>query len=91
MSNKNFSRREFMKTGLFFGASTFIPESFPLTNILSNKKNDNRRIIVIGAGLSGLTCAYDLFRAGYNVLIIEARTRPGGRVRTYRDSFADNL
>ena len=27
----------------------------------------------------------------YNVILIEARSRAGGRVRTYRDPFADNL
>ena len=53
--------------------------------------SDDKRILVVGAGLAGLSCAYELDRSGYNVILIEARSRPGGRVRTYRDPFADNL
>ncbi len=37
-------------------------------------------VVVIGAGLGGLACARDLVRAGTDVLLLEARDRPGGRV-----------
>lgn len=37
-------------------------------------------VVVVGAGLAGLACAYDLFRAGTDVLVVEARDRVGGRV-----------
>ncbi|MGZ3608630.1 MAG: NAD(P)/FAD-dependent oxidoreductase [Ktedonobacteraceae bacterium] len=39
-------------------------------------------IIIIGAGLAGLTCAQGLVRAGENVLVLEASDQVGGRVRT---------
>ncbi len=39
-------------------------------------------VIVIGAGLAGLTCAKHLYEAGQQVLVLEAGDAVGGRVRT---------
>ncbi|WP_449278330.1 flavin monoamine oxidase family protein [Leucobacter sp. GX24907] len=39
-------------------------------------------VIVIGAGLAGVTAARELGREGYRVLVLEARGRLGGRVYT---------
>lgn len=39
-------------------------------------------VVVVGAGLSGLTCAVDLSRQGLSVLVVEAADRVGGRVRS---------
>jgi monoamine oxidase len=50
-----------------------------------------RKIIVIGAGLAGLSAAYELTQAGHDVTVLEAQTRPGGRVRTLREPFAEGL
>ena len=44
-----------------------------------------KRIIVVGAGFSGLAAAYELKSAGYDVPVLEARNRVGGRVITFRD------
>jgi monoamine oxidase len=46
---------------------------------------DKPRVIVIGAGFSGLACAYELMSAGCDVTITESRGRTGGRVLTLRD------
>ena len=51
----------------------------------------SRQVVVLGAGLAGLAAAYELKKAGYAVTLLEARSRPGGRVLTYRDPFADGL
>ena len=40
--------------------------------------------IVVGAGFAGLHAAYRLAEAGWNVTVLEARNRPGGRVCSYR-------
>jgi monoamine oxidase len=49
------------------------------------------QVIVVGAGLAGLAAADRLRDAGAAVTILEARTRPGGRVHTLREPFSDGL
>src|SRR5215207_1258251 len=49
-----------------------------------------KRVIIIGAGMAGLVAAYELARAGYDPLILEAQNRVGGRVYTLR-KFAPGL
>jgi len=45
------------------------------------KKTDNiYDVVVIGAGLSGLTAAYQLQNLNYNVIVLEAKSRIGGRL-----------
>lgn len=48
-------------------------------------------ILVIGAGMAGLSTALQLVELGHDVTVLEARTRPGGRVQTMRDPFVDGL
>ena len=40
-------------------------------------------VAIIGAGISGLSCARTLASKGLRVVVIEARGRVGGRIRTY--------
>ena len=42
------------------------------------------RVVVLGAGIAGMTAAYELSKAGYDCIVIEGRTRPGGRNWTIR-------
>jgi len=42
------------------------------------------RVAVIGAGMAGLACARRLAAAGYETVVLEARDRIGGRIRTDR-------
>lgn len=92
----NLSRRDILKTlGFAFGATLLRPIAAVAqvgpTQFFSRKKADNpKRILVIGAGLAGLTAAYELTQAGHDVAVFEARNRAGGRVLTVRD-FADGL
>jgi len=43
-----------------------------------------RSVVVLGAGIAGLVAAYELRRGGYDVTVLEARNRIGGRVWTLR-------
>ncbi|MDG1268137.1 MAG: FAD-dependent oxidoreductase [Candidatus Marinimicrobia bacterium] len=95
------TRREFIRRSLILsaGASLIIScednENIP-SNPISNSpgmlsSNGNaKKIIVIGAGMSGLVAAYELVRVGHDVTILEARDRIGGRVLTIRSPFSNN-
>ena len=43
-----------------------------------------KKVIILGAGLSGMTTAYELSKLGYNCIILEARERAGGRCWSIR-------
>ena len=43
-----------------------------------------KRVVILGAGISGMTAAYELSKAGYNCTILEATSRAGGRNLTVR-------
>ena len=42
--------------------------------------------VVVGAGISGLTCAYALKKSGQNVLLLEASARPGGVIQSVEEN-----
>uniref|UniRef100_A0A915E8E6 Lysine-specific histone demethylase n=1 Tax=Ditylenchus dipsaci TaxID=166011 RepID=A0A915E8E6_9BILA len=52
-------------------------------NISKNRLEQKRKVIVIGAGTAGLTAARQLQFFGFDVVVLEARPRYGGRVMTY--------
>jgi monoamine oxidase len=49
------------------------------------------RVVVIGAGLAGLTCAHRLREAGIQATVYEASERIGGRVWSVRGAFGPGL
>lgn len=42
------------------------------------------RVAILGAGIAGLVAAYELRKGGYDVTVLEARERPGGRAWSVR-------
>lgn len=46
---------------------------------------NGQRVVILGAGVTGLTVAYELAKAGYECEVLEARQRPGGRCWTVRN------
>jgi len=54
----------------------------------SDSDRDSDRVVVVGAGLAGLSCACALHAAGMPVLVVERGEEVGGRVRTdQREGF----
>jgi len=92
----DYSRRQFLnKVGAVAGSGTAYQISMLLGLTPSQAEatprakltvlsGDPVRVIILGAGISSLVCAYELERAGYEVTVIEASPRIGGRNFTVR-------
>lgn len=47
-----------------------------------------KKVLILGAGLAGMTAAYELGKLGYSCQILEARAFAGGRCQSARNGFA---
>jgi NADPH-dependent glutamate synthase beta subunit-like oxidoreductase len=56
-----------------------LEHDLPLKMLSDEKKSE--KVAVVGAGPSGLSCAYQLARRGYGVKVFEATDKPGGMLR----------
>jgi len=74
------TRREMLERSLGAAAALLISDSFSSVSYAAAG-----RVIVIGGGFSGLAAAYELTKAGYDVTVVEARNRVGGRVISFSD------
>ena len=84
MSNKT-NRRDFLK---ILGASS-VGIALSSNNIFAQRRK--KSCVIIGAGFSGLAAAYKLKNVGWNVTVLEARDRIGGRVFSYSMPQNKNL
>jgi monoamine oxidase len=76
MPNKT-NRRDFLK---ILGAGS-VGIALSTQDIFAQKRQ--KSCVIIGAGFSGLAAAYKLKNAGWNITVVEARDRIGGRVFSY--------
>jgi monoamine oxidase len=58
---------------------------------LPRREGAPKRVVIVGSGMAGLVAAWELARAGHEPVVLEARTRAGGRVHTLREPFTDGL
>ncbi|MFT4032951.1 MAG: flavin monoamine oxidase family protein [Siphonobacter sp.] len=83
------TRRDFIeKTGnsyLAMAALGFLPEAPAKPfHLPRNEKANSKKVIILGAGLAGMSAAYELGKLGYDCTLLEARERVGGRIWTVR-------
>src|SRR5438309_2645348 len=57
----------------------------------SNKAASAKKVVIGGAGIAGLSCAFELSRSGHEVTVLEASARVGGHVKTVREGLHDSL
>lgn len=50
-----------------------------------------KRVIIVGGGIGGLCCAFELMERGHQVTLLEASRRTGGHVKTIRDPLPGGL
>jgi monoamine oxidase len=89
------SRRDFLRRTLLASAAV----SLSPADLLAldhgpgtlHRRGEAGRILVLGAGIAGLAAAHELVEAGHDVVVLEGRSRPGGRIDTLRSPFADGL
>lgn len=75
------SRRDFLRATLAASGGMLLSNSIGY----SQARGAGKRVVVIGGGFSGLACAHELKSAGYQVTVLEARNRLGGRVISFKD------
>ena len=80
------NRRNFLKNSTAATTGLLLPIS-----LAASPKKTSKKVVVLGAGLAGLTAAWELVQAGHEVIVVEARNRSGGRVLTLREGFSPGL
>jgi monoamine oxidase len=92
MASPRISRRRFLAAAAGAGAAALVPAGLAQARTIPRPDpGARRRVAVAGAGLAGLTAALDLTAAGWDVVVLEARDRVGGRVHTLRDPFSPGM
>ena len=92
---RSIHRRQFMgnvlKTGVVIGAAGLLDacRKLPLPGTINHGLQP--KIVIIGAGIAGLNCAYQLKKAGYTSTIYEGATRTGGRIFSGKNLLASGL
>jgi monoamine oxidase len=91
------TRREFLYRAAAVGGSALLMSSMnawgmgiasrTATPPVLAGSGKGKKVVVLGAGLAGLTAAYELGKLGYEVQVLEARPYAGGRCQTARKDF----
>ena len=80
------NRRNFLKNSTAATTGLLLP-----IGLAASPQKTSKKVVVLGAGLAGLTAAWELVQTGHEVIVVEARNRSGGRVLTLREGFTPGL
>ena len=94
-------RRKFIKNTIYSGLGASLISANLMAEVRTGiddfqtpkptTSNETKKIIVAGAGISGLCCAYELMKKGHEVVVLEASGRFGGAVLSVHDGLSDGL
>ena len=84
-TSRQYTRRQMLQTtgGLLLASATAQLSAAPAPH--------RKKVIVVGGGIGGLSCAYELMERGHEVTLLEASRRTGGHVKTIREPLPDGL
>jgi len=91
------SRRDFLLRLGLAGGSTLVMgamDALELSGSIPSKKpawtvGSHAKVLVLGAGITGMTVAFELRRLGYEVQVLEARNRVGGVNHSIRGGYSE--
>lgn len=98
MEERSITRRQFLYRAAAVGGTGLLLNAMNAWGIgIASKVNSppvlvgdgkGKRVVILGAGLAGMTAAYELGKLGYTVQVLEARDFAGGRCQTARKGFS---
>jgi monoamine oxidase len=86
VAEAQWNRRQFLRTMAGAVTSVTVGTVLPSRPVWGKSVP---RVVIVGAGAAGLTCAYRLQQAGFSPQILESGQRVGGRMYSLRDVFPD--
>lgn len=96
-ANKAVSRRDFLYRAAAVGGTALLFNTMNAWGMGINSRagtppalsgsGKGKKVVILGAGLAGMTAAYELGKLGYQCQVLEARAFAGGRCQTARKGF----